>query len=104
MRVMQPLISDAIPEACYGNLFMRGLTPALKKRVKGSFSEYHGVTSMTCCKQVDILHNTMVDTVLCVIEEEVVTYLIADRTQGLLNMVQVVSINAGMVCLPSIFE
>ena len=34
MRVMQPLISDAIPEACYGKLFIQGLKPALKKRVK----------------------------------------------------------------------
>ena len=34
MRVMQTLISDAIPEDCYGNLFFQGLTTALKKRVE----------------------------------------------------------------------
>ena len=104
MRVMQPLVSDAVPEAFYGNLFIQGLTPALKKRVGVSFSEHYDVTAMTCCKQVDILHNAMADTALCVVEEEVVTDLIADRTQGLLNMVQVVANNTGIVLPPSIFE
>ena len=58
---------------------------------------------MTRRKQVDILHNSMSATSLCVVEEEVVTDIIADRTQGLLNMVQVVANNSGMVLLPSIF-
>ena len=103
-RMMQPLISDAIPEACYGNLFIQGLTPAIKKRVEGSFSEHHGVTAMTRRKQVDILHNAIAATALCVIEEEVVTDLMADRTLGLLNMVQIVANNSGMVLPPSIVE
>ena len=64
MRVMHHLISDEIPEACYRNLFIRGLTPALKKRVKGSLSEHHGVTAMTSCKQVYIIHNDMAATAL----------------------------------------
>ena len=55
---------------------------------------------MTRCKQVDILHNAIAATALCVVEEEVVTDLIADRTQEPLNMVQVVANNAGMVLPP----
>ena len=89
MRVMHPLIYDATPEACYGNLFIQGLAPAIKKRVEGSFSEHHVVTAIAIHKQVDILHNSIAATALCVVEEEVVTDLIANRTQGLLNMVQV---------------
>ena len=104
MRVMQPLISYAITEACYGNLLIHGLTPALNKRVEGSFSRNHGVTALTRRKQVDILHNAMTATDLCVVKEEVVADLIADRTQEMLNMVQVVDNNAGMVLPPTIVE
>ena len=104
MRVMQPLISDVIPEACYGNLFIQSLTPGLKNRVEGSFSEHHGVTAVTRRNQVDILHNSIVAMSLWEIEEEFVTDLIADRKQGLLNMVQFVDNNAGMVLPTSIFE
>ena len=86
MRVMQPLISDEIPEACYRKLFIQGLTPTLKKRFKGSFSEHHGVTAMTRRNKVDILHNPMAATASCVVEEEVMTDLIVNRTQGMLNM------------------
>ena len=102
MRVMHHLISDEIPEACYRNLFIRGLTPSLKKRAEVSFSEHHGVTAMTSCKQVYIIHNAMAATALCVFEEEVVTDLIANRTQGLLNMVQGVANKASIVLPPSI--
>ena len=104
MRVMHSLISDTITVACYGNLFIQDLTHALKKRVEGSFSEHNCVTAMTRRKQVDILHNAIAATALCVIEEEVVTDLMADRTLGLLNMVQIVANNSGMVLPPSIVE
>ena len=104
MRVMHSLIYDTITVACYGNLFIQYLTHALKKRVEGSFNEHNCVTAMTRRKQVDILHNSIVSTALCVIEEEVVTDLMADRTLGLLNMVQIVANNSGMVLPPSIVE
>ena len=104
MYMVHPLISNEIPEACYGNLFIQGLTPGLKKRVEGSFIEHHGVTAITRRKQVDILHNAIAATALCVVEEEVVTDLIVVRAQGLLNMVQVVANNDGMVLPPSIVE
>ena len=102
MYMVHPLISNEIPEACYGNLFIQGLTPGLKKRVEGSFIEHHGVTAMRSCKYVDILHNAIAATALCVVEEEFVTDIIVDITQGLLNIVQVVTNNTGMVLLPSI--
>ena len=39
---------------------------------------------MTLHKQVDILHDDMEATALCIVEEEVVTDLIVDRTQVIL--------------------
>ena len=59
MRHLSPLARDDIPEVAYYQLFIIGLTSALRTRVETEFKRHLGAQSMTRVVQMKLLQDAI---------------------------------------------